>query len=387
MQDAPPFVSPRHQIENISQKISLRTFFPFQGVSAVDRALTITALASEKVKYEDFRRPGHVFPLIARDGGVLERRGHTEVTLDLCRLAGLKPVGLLAEIMKPDGTMARLDDCITFAKEHDLPLITVEQVANYRKSLQDGVEFLSECYLPIERQGKFLGKFRTQLFKDPRNGHEHVVLSMGLEGEHAPKPDETILVRIHSECFTGNVLGSIKCDCHHQLDLALEIISREKRGAVIYAGGHEGRGIGLASKLKAYALQDAPHNLDTFAANEALGLPRDSRQYDSAAAILKYLGIHKVNLLTNNKYKYAALLPLVTDVTPLDGRETEFNKDYLKVKRREQAIQQQSSEHPVKSPAPQIVLEQKKSTLPEHPEEAILKGRDGHVKSIPINVR
>lgn len=321
--------------------------------------------------------------------------------MDLCLLAGLKPVGLLAEIMKPDGTMARLDDCAVFAREHDLPLITVEQVANYRKKLQETqVEFVSECYLPIERQGKFLGKFRTQLFKDS-HGSEHVVLSQGLEGENAPKPDETILVRVHSECFTGNVLGSIKCDCHHQLDLALETISREKRGAVIYVGGHEGRGIGLASKIKAYALQDSPQHLDTFAANEALGLPRDSRKYDSAVGILRYLGIQKVNLLTNNKHKYAALLPFIADVTSLDGKETEYNREYLKAKKREQALKRSSealqADVPANpfSPAPIAAATRalaspsslKSSSLPEHPEEAILKPRDGHVKSIPINVR
>lgn len=367
-----------------------------QGVSSVDRALTITALAKDNVKYEEFRRPGHVFPLVARNGGVLERRGHTEVTIDLCRLAGVKPVGMLAEIMKPDGTMARLDDCIAFAREHGLHLITVEQVANYRRALEEEqkkaqstqttVKLVSECDLPIERQGKYLGKFKTQLFKDNK-GHNHVALSMGLESIGA---DEPILVRVHSECFTANVLGSIKCDCEDQLDKALALVAERKKGAVLYVGGHEGRGIGLENKLKAYALQDSALHLDTFAANEALGLPRDAREYDSSVAILKSLGINKINLMTNNKFKYAALLPLVAEVTPIPGKLTPFNADYLRVKKIEQAIHDTASipsklASNTNSPMPARKEEQR--VLPEHPEEAILKGRDGHVKSIPINVR
>lgn len=295
------------------------------GISAHERAQTIRSLVDSETRPDDLLRPGHIFPLIARPGGVLERRGHTETVVDLARLAGSSPSGILCEIMKDDGTMARLPDLEAFASEHGLPILSVEDVVRYRDAIGDvPVTLESESELPTE-----FGHFRIAAYTsaDPA-ARELVVLERRTERASA---DRTPLVRLHSECLTGEVFGSHRCDCGPQLETALQRIAAEG-GALVYLR-QEGRGIGLAEKIRAYALQD--QGMDTVEANLALGHPADGRRFGAAAAVLRDRGYHEVRLLTNNPEKEAALANAgihVADREDLSVGVTEVNRSYLQTK-------------------------------------------------------
>ncbi|HVX44250.1 MAG TPA: bifunctional 3,4-dihydroxy-2-butanone-4-phosphate synthase/GTP cyclohydrolase II [Mycobacteriales bacterium] len=293
------------------------------GISAAERAHTVRLLADPEATAADLSRPGHIFPLRAAEGGVLQRRGHTEAAVDLARLAGAHPVGVLSELVNDDGSMMRMPELEAFAAEHDLVLITVADLVEYRMN-RDRVERVAEAALPTR-----YGTFRGIAFRDGRTGEEHLVAAMGeLEGA------DDLLVRIHSECLTGEAFGSLRCDCGPQLDAALAAVAAAGRGAVVYLRGQEGRGIGLANKLKAYELQDA--GADTVEANLALGLPSDARDYRVGAQILQELGVRDVRLLTNNPDKVQALerygVP-VRSRQPLSVGATVHNARYLQTKR------------------------------------------------------
>ena len=293
------------------------------GISAAERSMTALACVSDGVKPSDFRRPGHMFPLEAREGGVLKRAGHTEATVDLCRLAGLKEVGLCCEIMKDDGTMARLDDVAAFAKRHGLKMMTIADLIAYRRKVDKLVEKVEEVDLPTDH-----GHFRLSMYKSRITGLEHLALVKGKVDDGAP-----VLVRVHSECFTGDVLGSERCDCGPQLHTAMEMVEREGRGAVLYMR-QEGRGIGLENKLHAYRKQE--EGLDTVEANVALGFAPDLRDYGEGAQILEDLGISKVRLMTNNPCKVKGLdgygIEIVERV-PIVIPANAHDKRYLDTKR------------------------------------------------------
>ena len=293
------------------------------GISAAERSMTALACVSDGVKPSDFRRPGHMFPLEAREGGVLKRAGHTEATVDLCRLAGLKEVGLCCEIMKDDGTMARLDDVAAFAKRHGLKMMTIADLIAYRRKVDKLVEKVEEVDLPTDH-----GHFRLSMYKSRITGLEHLALVKGKVDDGAP-----VLVRVHSECFTGDVLGSQRCDCGPQLHTAMEMVEREGRGAVLYMR-QEGRGIGLENKLHAYRKQE--EGLDTVEANVALGFAPDLRDYGEGAQILEDLGISKVRLMTNNPCKVKGLdgygIEIVERV-PIVIPANAHDKRYLDTKR------------------------------------------------------
>jgi 3,4-dihydroxy 2-butanone 4-phosphate synthase/GTP cyclohydrolase II len=296
------------------------------GISAADRAHTIRLLADPDSKSVDFARPGHVVPLRAKEGGVLRRPGHTEASVDLARLAGLPPAGVLCEIVsaKDDGEMARRDELEVFAAEHDLALITIADLIAYRRRFEKQVERVAEARIPTVH-----GEFIAIGFDSLLDGVEHIALVAGEIGDGAD-----VLVRVHSECLTGDVLGSLRCDCGPQLDAALAAIAAEGRGVVLYVRGHEGRGIGLMHKLQAYQLQDA--GADTVDANLALGMPADSRDYGTGAQILVDLGVRSMRLLTNNPAKRAGLEGYgltITGRVPLPIRPNPENLRYLRTKR------------------------------------------------------
>ncbi|MFI6522535.1 bifunctional 3,4-dihydroxy-2-butanone-4-phosphate synthase/GTP cyclohydrolase II [Spirillospora sp. NPDC050679] len=294
------------------------------GISAADRARTIRTLCDSATEPHELVRPGHIFPLRYREGGVLRRRGHTEAAVDLARMAGLPPAGVLAEVVNEDGTMARLPELQVFAKEHGLKLISIDQMVEYRKRTERMVERVVETRLPNR-----FGTWRAVGFSSAIDGGEHVALVYGDLGD-----GEDVLVRAHSECLTGDVLHSERCDCGTQLDAAMERVSAEGRGVILYLRGHEGRGIGLLAKLRAYALQD--DGADTVDANLELGLPADAREYSNAAHMLADLGVRSVRVLTNNPAKLKGLDGFGIRVR---GREampvvvTEHNRRYLTVKR------------------------------------------------------
>ena len=294
------------------------------GISAADRALTARLLASEESVPGDFTRPGHVFPLRYREGGVLVRRGHTEAGVDLARMAGLSPVGVLVEIVNDDGTMKRAPELREFADEHGLAMISIEDLVEYRRRTEMHVERVAVTQLPTEH-----GDFTAYGYRSLHDDSEHLALVHGDISGEAP-----VLTRVHSECLTGDVFGSLRCDCGPQLDEALARVVAEGRGVVVYLRGHEGRGIGLVEKLRAYELQE--QGRDTVDANLDLGLPADARNYSGATQILRDLGVQGVRLLTNNPLKGRDLeafgVPVVERV-PLTASPTEHNRAYLRTKR------------------------------------------------------
>jgi len=295
------------------------------GISAADRARTIRTLVDSATEPYEIVRPGHVFPLRYTPGGVLRRRGHTEAAVDLARLAGLTPAGVLAEIVNDDGTMARLPQLREFADTHGLALISIEQLIEYRRHHERVVSRVVETRVPNQ-----YGDWRAIGYLNSVDGTEHLALVLG--DLTAPGPDP--LVRMHSECLTGDVFGSHRCDCGDQLDAAMAVIAAEGRGVVLYLRGHEGRGIGLLSKLRAYQLQD--HGVDTVDANTELGLPVDAREYSTGAQMLTDLGVRSFRLLTNNPAKVEGLAGFGIEVTgriALPSAPTAHNLRYLTAKR------------------------------------------------------
>ncbi|XP_073010116.1 probable bifunctional riboflavin biosynthesis protein RIBA 1, chloroplastic [Typha latifolia] len=295
------------------------------GVSAKDRAKTILALASPNSKPEDFNRPGHIFPLKYREGGILKRAGHTEASVDLAMLAGLPPVAVLCEIVdEDDGSMARLPKLQEFAKRENLKIISIADLIRYRRKRDKLVERASVASLPLR-----WGSVQAYCYRSLLDGMEHIAM---VKGDIADGQD--VLVRVHSECLTGDIFGSARCDCGNQLALAMEMIEKAGRGVLIYLRGHEGRGIGLGHKLRAYNLQDAGR--DTVEANEELGLPVDSREYGIGAQILRDLGVRTMKLMTNNPAKYVGLKGYGLSVAgrvPLLTPITKENQRYLETKR------------------------------------------------------
>ncbi len=315
--------NPRDELEtdfsvSVDARLGITT-----GISAADRARTIQTLIDSKSTKSDLVSPGHIFPLRAKEGGVLTRAGHTEAAVDLARLAGLYPAGVICEIMNDDGTMARLDDLVKFKKQHGLTLCNIAQLIEYRRKNEKLVERVTDASLPTE-----YGNFKVIAYRSLIDEKNHIVLTCGEIDSQKP-----VLVRVHSECITGDVFGSSRCDCGDQLERSLLAISKEGVGALVYMR-QEGRGIGLLNKLKAYRLQD--EGLDTVEANKSLGLPADLREYGTGAQILYDMGIRKIRLLTNNPKKVVGLdgfgLEIVERV-PIPPIVNSHNQNYLKTKR------------------------------------------------------
>ncbi len=293
------------------------------GISAGDRAATILAMLDPAAKPEEFTRPGHIFPLRYHPGGVLARAGHTEAAVDLCEMVGMYPAGIVCEIMAEDGSMSRLPELEVFAEEHNLKILSIAQIIAQRRRTERLIERVAEARLPTR-----YGKFQAIAYKSHVDTGEHIALTIG-----EWSPDEPVLVRIHSECLTGDVFGSMRCDCGDQIDLALKQLAEEGSGIFLYMR-QEGRGIGLHNKIKAYSLQD--QGLDTVEANETLGFEPDLRHYGVGAQILEDLGVRKLNLLTNNPKKVVGLSGFdleIVDRIPVEVEVTDENRTYMKTKK------------------------------------------------------
>ena len=293
------------------------------GISAADRSDTIKAMLDPAAKPTDFTRPGHIFPLRYHPGGVLARAGHTEAAVDLCEIAGMYPAGIVCEIMDEDGSMSRLPVLEEFAKVHNLKILSIAQIIAHRRRTERLIERVAEARLPTQ-----YGKFTAVAYKSHVDSGEHIALTIGEWTE-----DEPVLVRIHSECLTGDVFGSLRCDCGEQIDLALQQISEAGNGIFLYMR-QEGRGIGLHNKIKAYSLQD--QGLDTVEANETLGFEPDLRHYGVGAQILRDLGVRKLNLLTNNPKKVVGLSGFdleIVDRIPVEVEANDENRRYMKTKK------------------------------------------------------
>jgi 3,4-dihydroxy 2-butanone 4-phosphate synthase/GTP cyclohydrolase II len=293
------------------------------GISAYDRAYTIRLVGDDKAKPDDFVRPGHIFPLRAKPGGVLVRTGQTEGSVDLARLAGLKPAAVICEIMRDDGTMARMPDLEVFAEKHNMKIVAIKDLVAYRMQKESLVEKVAEALIP----SPFGGDFRALVYRSVLDKTEHLAM---VKGEF--DPEESVLVRVHSECLTGDVFHSLRCDCGDQLIRAMEMIGEAGKGALIYMH-QEGRGIGLANKIKAYALQE--RGKDTVEANEALGLLPDLREYGLGAQILAHLGIRKLRMMTNNPKKIIGLKGYgleVVERVPIIVEANQKNINYLRTK-------------------------------------------------------
>lgn len=308
---------------NFTVSVDLQGYGCTTGISASDRSKTILALINPDTKPEELGRPGHIFPLIAKDGGVLRRTGHTEATVDISRLAGFEPAGVLVEILKEDGEMARLPDLIEIAKKFDLKIISIEDLIEYRLKHDSLIEEEVSVTMPTE-----WGDFKLKAYTQKNTGEQHLALYKG-EWEE----DEPVLVRVHSSCLTGDVFGSCRCDCGPQLHKAMEMIDREGKGIVVYMN-QEGRGIGLINKLHAYKLQE--QGVDTVDANLKLGFKPDNRDYGVGAQILRDMGVRKMRLMSNNPTKRAGLIGYgleVVENVPIEIAPNSHNETYLKTKR------------------------------------------------------
>jgi 3,4-dihydroxy 2-butanone 4-phosphate synthase/GTP cyclohydrolase II len=293
------------------------------GISASDRSKTILALINPTTKPEDLGRPGHIFPLIAKNGGVLRRTGHTEATIDLARLAGFESAGVLVEVMNEDGTMARLQELKKIADKFGLKIISIKDLIEYRLSIDSLVEEQVRVDMPTK-----YGHFKLIAFKDKSSSAEHLAM---IKGEWAK--DEPVLTRVHSSCFTGDILASFRCDCGEQLHKAMQMIETEGKGVILYMN-QEGRGIGLLNKLKAYKLQE--EGMDTVEANLHLGFAMDERDYGVGAQMLKLLGVSKLKLMSNNPKKRAALKGYgleIVEIVPIEIKPNKYNEKYLQTKR------------------------------------------------------
>lgn len=294
------------------------------GISAYDRARTVQVAVDPKTKPPDLSRPGHIFPLQAKEGGVLARAGQTEAAVDVARLAGLTPAGVICEIMNEDGTMARMPQLEEISREHDIPILTIADLINFRMKTECLVKKIEEAELPTQ-----YGTFRIAVFEDIIHHDNHVALVKGEIRE-----DEPVLVRAHSQCLTGDTFASSRCDCGEQLRTAMEMIEKEGKGVILYILNHEGRGIGLTNKIKAYAIQD--QGLDTVEANKRLGFKPDQRDYGIGAQILVSLGVKKLRLLSNNPRKFIGLTGYGLEIierVPIEIPPNTVNREYLKAKK------------------------------------------------------